>query len=80
MCFTLSKRVIPMSKTIPSKFEDVSANIIERCSSCTELMQENEIDPNYDGPLATYANNTYCTLKCMEELPTDSGYIRHSES
>lgn len=69
-----------MSKSIPSNFEETSSSNLERCSSCTELMQKNEIDPNYDGPLATYANNTYCTLKCMEELPTDSGHIRHSES
>lgn len=80
MCFTLSKRAIPMSKTIPSTFEDASANIIERCSTCTELMQENEIDPNYDGPLATYANNTYCTLKCMKESQIESEHMSHSES
>ncbi|WP_111860723.1 hypothetical protein [Acinetobacter sp. CFCC 10889] len=56
-----------MSNTIPSTLDETSTFVLERCSTCKELVKANQLDPNYDGPLATYANQTYCTLKCMLE-------------
>lgn len=54
-----------MSNTIPSTLDETSTFALEGCSTCKELVKANQLDPNYDGPLATYADNTYCTLQCM---------------
>ena len=67
-----------MSKNIPSTSEENSINSLERCSTCKELIHESQLDPNYDGLLATYANQTYCTLKCMSEPEDNSQKIIES--
>ena len=67
-----------MSKNTPSTSEENSINSLERCSTCKELIHESQLDPNYDGLLATYANKTYCTLKCMSETEDKSQKIIES--
>lgn len=38
----------------------------DKCGQCENLVPLEEIDPNYEGVLATYKDNKYCTVKCLE--------------
>lgn len=38
----------------------------DKCGHCENLVPLEEIDPNYEGVLATYKGNRYCTIKCLE--------------
>lgn len=56
-----------MSNTIPSTLDEKTTDLTQHCDTCKDLVTAKQLDFNDDRPLATYANNTYCTLKCMSE-------------
>ena len=37
----------------------------ERCSDCKKIFTIEQIDPKYEGCLATYSENSYCNLGCL---------------
>lgn len=39
--------------------------IEERCGDCKKIFTAEQIDPRYEGCLATYAENVYCNLGCL---------------
>lgn len=78
MCFNSHQERCYMSDTISSTLDETSTLTLERCTTCKELVNANELDPNYDGPLATYSDQSYCTLKCMLEPKTVKTSINES--
>ena len=48
---------IPSIETSPLAYE---------CSTCPAIIHIDQLDPNYKGLLATYSEQSYCTLICMK--------------
>ena len=40
----------------------------EKCKSCKNIVPLDQLDKSYDGIVATYADETCCTLECMGNL------------
>ena len=40
----------------------------EQCKSCPNVVSLEQIDKNYQGVVATYADDKCCTLDCMGDL------------
>lgn len=38
---------------------------LEKCQQCNQVFHINDADPNYEGIVATYDNERYCTFSCI---------------
>lgn len=55
-----------MSNSVVAPSQEFHNPRIDQCSICKELVNVKDIGPNYEGQLATYSEDKYCTLKCMQ--------------